>query len=163
MTRVLVRTVVGGTVATVAAAAVYLVVSAPPRHPAPDLPVPLTLAAQPSNADNHDFTITSGTSSCLYPGGTARVPLSVSNPYSFDILLTNVSASITGTSSAACPATPANVVVRAYQGALPLTVPSGRTVAAGSVPVSMPGTVAQACQNVTFTLHLQGTATKAKP
>ena len=122
-------------------------------------------AAGTNGAPNQDFPLIAGPAGDLYPGAVVRVPVSVSNPYPFDVLFTAVTATVSSTSAATCPATATNIVVQPYQGppTLPLAVPRGQRRTAGYIPVSMPGTVAQACQGVTFTLHLQGTATKAKP
>jgi len=125
----------------------------------------VTPAGQPAGGAAQDFALTAGPSGDLYPGALVRVPVTASNPYPFDILFAGVSATVSSGSPANCPATATNIAVGAYQGppALPLAVPRGQSRTAGYIPVSMPGSVAQACQGVTFTLHLQGTATKAKP
>jgi hypothetical protein len=115
-----------------------------------------------TNSGGDTFAISATTVTGLYPGATRSLVLTLSNPYSFDIKVTDLSATLTGTSSAGCPASSANLVVGRYQGppALPLTIAGSTIKPAGAIPLSMPRTVFNACQGVTFTLRLTGTATK---
>jgi len=114
------------------------------------------------NGNVDSFDVNGVTVSGLYPGGTKTLALSVTNPYTFDIKVSDLSASLIAASRPGCAATSANLVVRPYQGppALPLVVPKGAVQAAGVIPLFMPNTVANACQNGTFTLRLTASATK---
>jgi hypothetical protein len=132
------------------------------RAPASEQSVRLQLAANTTTDTSGAFTINATTVTGLYPGATKTLVLSITNPYSFDLNVTALSASLASTSSALCTASSTNLAVRAYQGppALPIRVKSSRTLTVGSIPLFMPNTVATACQGVTFTISLKGTASK---
>jgi hypothetical protein len=125
--------------------------------------VPLTIVTVASTSNSSDtFGVTATTVTGLYPGATRNLVLTLTNPYSFDIKVTDLSASLAGTSSPACAATAANLTVRPYQAppSLPVTLTANQVKAVGAIPLVMPRTVANGCQGATFTLSLTGTATK---
>jgi hypothetical protein len=152
------------TVAVLGFAIVYA--ANPPHIRTQDVPLTIVTVANSGNSgagNDATFDLNATTVSGLYPGAVRALALSVRNPYQFDIQVTDLSAALTATSNPACAATAANLVARPYLGppTLPLTVPGGQVRAAGVIPLAMPNTVANACQNTTFTLRLAGTATKA--
>lgn len=60
-----------------------------------------------------------------------------------------------------CRAVPANLSLGARKGpVLPMVVGARSSVPAGSIPLHTPGTLDDACQGVTFTIHLHGTAAR---
>jgi hypothetical protein len=132
---------------------------------APVAPVRGGTGGGSGGADVHRFAVNADTVPGLYPGAARAVTVTVTNPYHFDIRLTALSAALDATSAPACQAGPANLTVGALRAGpgLPLVVPAGRPVRVGDVPLSMPNTVADACQGATFTIRLAATATKARP
>lgn len=122
------------------------------------------LGRQPAApAGPQQFTIRAAPVDRLYPGATRYLRLTIANPYHFDVKITQLSTEVVRTSRTDCAPTPTNVVVRPYAGppSLPLVIPANRSRLVGSVPVSMPNTVTDGCQNAEFILKFHGTATKA--
>jgi hypothetical protein len=112
--------------------------------------------------DESVFAINTPPIADLYPGAVHSVPVTVVNPYPDDLQVTLVTGSLSWTSDPRCPASPANLTVGDFQGALPLLVPAHGSSPAGTIPVSMPDTAANSCQQVTFVVYLRGSATKVQ-
>lgn len=88
----------------------------------------------------------------LYPGASAQLVLTVTNPLHFAIVVTSISTTV-GSPSAGCVAS--NLTVAAFSGQL--------TVAAGgsaqvSVPVALSHAAPDACQAAVFPLQYSGVA-----
>ncbi len=97
----------------------------------------------------------------LYPGADRRLVLTMTNPYAFDLLVTDIHAELAATSNAGCDPVPANLELRDYTGELPLRVAAGSDHESGAVPLHMPNSVVDACQRATFTIALAADATRA--
>jgi hypothetical protein len=139
---------------------------APPRQPNGRV-LTLMLAgsseAEKGDDASHAFGIdANAVTAGLYPGAVKNLTMVVTNPYNFDLKVTDLSASVESTSDRRCSASAANLVLRRYQGPpeLPLVVRARQQRTAGVISLSMPNTVADGCQQATFTIRLQGTATK---
>lgn len=93
----------------------------------------------------------------LYPGGTVRLPLDITNPNAEDIRVTSIDVSVVATSGGSC--SPSNVHAADYAGE-GFLVPAGesRTI---SLALTMSAQAPDACQNVTFTLSYSGEAEQA--
>ena len=155
----------GGAPRQQATASLFPVVAAPPASAASQGSASNNGGGSNNGAGgpNGTFTIGAATVTGLYPGSHKDLQLVVANPYNFDIKITALAATLVATSTATCSVSPANLAVSAYAGppALPLVVPGNRSIPAGAIPLTMPNTVANGCQNATFTLQLSGTAAKA--
>lgn len=99
----------------------------------------------------------------LHPGAKRQMIIEVKNPQRFPISLTAVSGHLVATSRPGCKPEYANLIVGRYAGkpALPLTIAAGKQIRIGYLPITMPRTVANACQGATFTLRINATARKA--
>ncbi len=97
----------------------------------------------------------------LYPGADRRLVLTMTNPYAFDLLVTDVRAELAATSNPGCEPVPANLELRAYTGELPVRVDAKSEHESGAVPLHMPNSVVDACQRATFTIALTADATRA--
>jgi hypothetical protein len=111
-----------------------------------------------------EVTITPGTTTGqLYPGGTADVKLSISNPNAFAVTVPSLSLD-TGQGSGGF------AVDGGHSGCTPLSIlgfatqtngGAGWTLAAGTTPVTLTGALsmnasaANACQGATFTVYVQ--------
>lgn len=117
---------------------------------------------EPAEPNGLVFLITVPSVSGLYPGSSNLVPVSISNPFDFDIRVSRLEGKLMTTSNPGCALIPSNirVEVRPTTLPLPLDVTPQTTVAAGSIVVSMPNSVIDACQNATFTIRFSGTAAK---
>jgi hypothetical protein len=98
----------------------------------------------------------------LYPGAVKSFRLTVDNPNSYPIRVTELGGTLSTTSNRTCRPTPSNLVVRPRQGnvRLPLTVPARSSRGAGEIPLYMPNTVADACQRTSFVIRFNGSAEK---
>lgn len=102
---------------------------------------------------NGTFTI-AGNVAGMYPGLTAPMVLTVSNPKPFSIVVTSITTTI-GDANAACSAS--NLTVTAFSGQL--LVP-GLGSAATTVHASMAKSAGDPCQGATFPLVYNGLASK---
>jgi hypothetical protein len=97
----------------------------------------------------------SGSIGGLYPGDSAPLILTITNPQHFAIVVTSISTAV-GDATASCPAQ--NLAVGGFSGQL--DVPAG-----GSVNVSVPASLAHGapdgCQGAVFPLTYGGMAHKA--
>ena len=96
----------------------------------------------------------------LYPGATKTLTLRVTNPYGYSIRVLPVKAAVVRTTNrAGCLGIPANVTVstRGVKAAV-IKRKATRTV---TLHVTMPKTVADACQSATFRISFKARAVKA--
>ena len=107
------------------------------------------------------FALSAADRTGFYPGMVRDMTVTLTNPFPFDIEIDHLWASVDSTSSRHCAASPANLRVGLYQGVLPIRLGANAAQDAGSVPVTMPSTVDQACAGVHFAISLHGTAGKA--
>jgi hypothetical protein len=98
------------------------------------------------------FEVTGSPMEQFHPGAVRRTRVTVANPYPFAIRVQRVEARVTGTSKWRCRPAAANLTIGRHLGSLPLTVPAHGRTAAGEFEVTMPYTVADACQKATFRL-----------
>ncbi len=97
----------------------------------------------------------------LYPGADRRLVLTMTNPYAFDLVVTDIRAELAATSNAGCEPVPANLELHDFTGSLPLRVAAKSDRESGAVPLHMPNSVVDACQRATFTIALAAAATRA--
>jgi len=105
------------------------------------------------------FTISGATVQGMYPSAVRPMPLTIVNPYPFDLVIGELRGRVVSTSNRRCR--PANLVVRPYAGGLPLTAPARRRTAAGVLRLHMPPGADQACAGASFHILLTGTAKRA--
>ncbi|MFI5916383.1 hypothetical protein [Dactylosporangium sp. NPDC051541] len=98
----------------------------------------------------------------LYPGAVKSLAIVVSNVGRTDVRISDVSGRVTRTSRAGCAPTPQNLVVRRWEspGQSGLVIKAHEHRATGSLPLFMPNTVSNACQNTTFTITLLATGSQ---
>lgn len=104
------------------------------------------------------FAVTGSPMEQFHPGAVRRTRVTIANPYPFAIRVRQVDARVTGSSKSRCKPTPANLTIGKYRGGLPLIVPAGGRRTAGEFEVTMPDTVANACQRATFRLAFSASA-----
>jgi hypothetical protein len=112
------------------------------------------LVAVPAAAADEEFTVTARYSG-LYPGADTAVPVTVENPFAYDLAVESA-AVVVGDASAGCPA--ANVVAHSFAGRV--TVPA-RSRADLPIRMQMPATAPDACQGATFPLTFHATGAPA--
>jgi hypothetical protein len=110
--------------------------------------------AHPSAGPADRFAI-SGAATGLYPGGSAPLVLSVSNPNPFAIEVTSLTVSV-GNAGAGCPA--ANLAVTPFTGTLAV---AGRATAAVTLFATMSHGAPDACQGAVFSLRYAATAVRS--
>ena len=107
------------------------------------------------------FQVTGSPMEKFHPGAVRRTRVTIANPYPFAIRVHRVEARVTGTSKWRCKPTAANLTIGRFWGGLPLTVPAHGRKTAGEFEVTMPHTVADACQKATFQLAYSARADRA--
>jgi len=119
---------------------------------------------EPSNGNGNcvkTFGVTVGQTPLLYPSLVRQVPVTYSNPNSFDIEVATyrVSVSVPSSKATVCPASSLQVP----SGTVTLnprpTAPKKATVST-TIPVKLPATAPEGCQGVTFTITVNATAVK---
>lgn len=103
-------------------------------------------------------------SSPLYPGTTGTVTFTVTNPNPFAVEVTALTAaSVSGSSTATCPATDLTVAEATPLTFHPLAVPARATSGTESLGglVRLAADAPSACQGATFTIHLELSAVAA--
>jgi hypothetical protein len=120
----------------------------------------MTLVARPENAAGYAFTMRAAPVDGLYPGADRRLVLTMTNPYDFDLLVTDVRAGVVATTKPGCDPVPANLTVGGYDGELPVRVEAGEDRETGAFGLRMPNTVVDACQQAVFTLAVHADATR---
>ncbi|WP_285471460.1 hypothetical protein [Actinoplanes sp. NBRC 101535] len=96
----------------------------------------------------------------LHPGAAKRTRLTFANPYPFSISVRSVGAAVASTSKRSCKPAAANLRIGQYLGSLPLNVPARGRRSAGELEVTMPNSVADACQRTTFQLKITASAVR---
>jgi hypothetical protein len=97
----------------------------------------------------------------LYPGKTKPMKLTVINPYGFRLRLQRLSGRVATSSQRGCSPTSSNLVVRDFDGRLPVTIAAhGRVTLAGSIPVTMPWGASQKCAGSHFMIRLSGAGSR---
>jgi uncharacterized protein (DUF2126 family) len=154
-------TLVAATALTgLAVATVYAVPSGPGDG---DMVVTASTGTMPENGSTpFEIKVNGKQVKNLYPGASKPLPLKLSNPYRFDIVVTAIRADIVSTSRKACKPGPATVTTEPYLGTLPVTIKARKTTAAGFIPVVMAPNAPAACAKVFFKMRLVGTARKAQ-
>lgn len=118
---------------------------------------------QPSN--NHGncagvFGVAVGTASGLVPTRTASLPVTWSNPNSFDILVDGYTVSATASNRVGCAMgsiqTPGKVVL---SGGSRINV-AGRRSTTTTLTVAMPNSAPDACRGATYSINVTATAVK---
>ena len=95
----------------------------------------------------------------LYPGATRPLTVKVTNSYPFAITVTPLTTRVRSTNKLGCTGAATNlVVVPAGARSLPIRAHRSKTVL---LQVSMPASVANACQGATFSLSFSARATRA--
>jgi hypothetical protein len=111
-------------------------------------------------ASRRGFGITASPVPGLYPGATKPLTLRVTNPYGYSIRVLPVTAAVVRTTNrSGCLGIPANVTVSTR--GLKAVVIRRKATKTLILRVSMPRTVANACQGATFKITFKGRAVKA--
>ncbi len=96
----------------------------------------------------------------LYPRATKVFQVKISNPYTFSIRVPALTATVAArTTKVGCTGAKTNIVVTT-KGMRAVVIPK-RTSRVATIHVTMPSTVANACQGARFTITLRGRATRA--
>jgi len=119
---------------------------------------------EPSNGNGNcvkSFGVSVGQSQTLYPGLVRTLPVTYSNPNSFDILVTTyrVSVTVPSSQSSACPASSLQVPSGTVSLNPPLTAPRNGSVAT-TIPIKLSANAPDGCQSVTFTITVNASAVK---
>lgn len=119
---------------------------------------------EPSNGNGNclkTFGVTVGQVPTLYPSLVRQVPVTYSNPNSFDISVTTyrVSVSVPSSRSSACPASSLQVPAGTSTLTPALTAPRNGSVST-TFPVRLPADAPEGCQDVTFSITVNASAVK---
>ena len=109
--------------------------------------------ADHSTAEKHSFSL-SGNVDGLYPGAALPLRVTVTNPDAFDIDVTNIDVTVSGTNR--CSAH--NVVVAPFSGSVRI---AKRATAVVPLTVTFSSTAPNECQGESFGLHYTAIAQKA--
>jgi hypothetical protein len=140
------------TIAVVLAAAAGLAAHAPGR--AAPQPARLELIA----LLKHPVTVTSAPVTGLYPGSSKTLTVRVKSNYSWKIKIPKLTAKVSAaTSRTGCAGGPANLVLSTSGRAITINPRKTGTI---RLTVTMPRTVADACQGATFRISLTARAIK---
>jgi hypothetical protein len=106
----------------------------------------------------HAFTI-SGAVDGLFPGATSKLFVTVTNPNNQAMTVTDLSATLQSVSDApGCDASTADLTIGKYTGEDFDVAKNSSASSSGYIPLSLPHTVANACQGATYNLQYSGTA-----
>jgi hypothetical protein len=94
----------------------------------------------------------------LYPGAGRPLTVTVTNPYAFPIKVGPLKANVKSSNRQGCTAAASNLKVSASSGGLAIRAHKTKTVV---FQVTMPRTVANACQGARFALSFSARATRA--
>jgi len=100
----------------------------------------------------------SGNITGLYPGAHPNLPVLVTNQNNQDIKVTQIQIMVTATNKTGCTTASTNLQPTNYTG--PGFVVHANSSATINLPITMPSTVSNACQDATFTLSYGGSAVK---
>lgn len=125
-----------------------------------------TLVVQPTR----DFRIAGNLTTPLAPGSQAPLDLALTNPYGFNLRITDLGVGLAGTSAAGCSAAQNFAVTQIPADRYPITLPAGQTRTLGQlgIPDSAKPQVEMlnqsfnqdACKNATITFRYSGSAGK---
>lgn len=122
----------------------------------------MTLTAAPgADGTNPVFTVRGAAVEDLYPGARRRLVLTLTNSSRHDLVVTGMHARLTSTSKPGCAPVATNLEVERYIGALPARVSARDELKAGAVPLHMPNSVVDECQEATFTVTVTADAAVA--
>lgn len=106
----------------------------------------------------HSFTISGGVQG-LFPGVTSKLFLTVTNPNNQAMTVTGLTATLQSVSGATgCNASASNLTVGSYSGGQFDVAKNSSVASSGFIPLSLPTSVANACQGATYNLTYSGTA-----
>jgi hypothetical protein len=106
----------------------------------------------------HSVTVTSVPVAGLYPGAARTLTVQVKSPYGWKIKVPSLKAKVAAaTSRAGCAGIPANLVLSRTSRAITIMPKKTGKIL---VTVTMPRTVANACQGATFRISLTARAVK---
>lgn len=119
---------------------------------------------EPSNGNGNcakTFGVTVGQTPLLYPSLVRQLPVTYSNPNSFDISITtyHVSVSVPSSQATACPASSLQVPSGTITLSPALTAPKKGSVAT-TIPIKLPADAPEGCQGVTFSITVNASAVK---
>ena len=117
-------------------------------------------SSQAGNCE-HRFGVAVGQTQTLYPGLTRSLPVTFTNPNSFDILVTSYRVSVAAPASKAttCPASNLQVPSGTVNLNPRLAAPKQGSVAT-TVPIKLSADAPDACQQVTFSITVNASAVK---
>ena len=125
-----------------------------------------TLVVQPTR----DFRIAGNLTTPLAPGSQAPLDLALTNPYGFNLRITDLGVGLAGTSAAGCSAAQNFAVTQIPADRYPITLPAGQTRTLGQlgIPDSDKPQVEMlnqpfnqdACKNATIIFRYSGSAGK---
>lgn len=132
-----------------------------PTEPAGVLGVSAGVGSVSSNGggSTKHLRVSVGSSVGLWPGRTVGLPVTVTNPNSFDISVTSYSVAVTGTSKPACAVDNLTTGPSTASPSTPVAVGRHGT-AANSVPVTLRSTAPDPCAGARFTLSVTAVAVK---
>jgi hypothetical protein len=148
--------IIAGTMAAIAAGALTYAAN---TRGSTDLDMELTASRSPN--ERYTFTITGTPIDGLYPGAVRTIRLTFTNPYGYDLNVTAMRVELVAASKPGCQPIATNLEIGPYSGRLPVVVPAEDSKATGNVPLRMPNTVANDCQQAVFTIKLSGDAVRA--
>ncbi|MFI7603227.1 hypothetical protein [Actinoplanes sp. NPDC049681] len=122
----------------------------------------MTLTAAGADDQNPAFTVRGTAVENLYPGARRRLVLTLANPSRVALLVTGMHARLTATDRPGCAPVASNLEVEPYTGALPARIGARESRQAGAVPLHMPNSVVDACQEATFTVAVTADAVAAR-
>lgn len=125
-----------------------------------DQEMELTASATPA-ASHYTFAVRATPVENLYPGAVKQLRLTFANPYDVDLMVTDIRATLVATNRSGCLPIATNLAVLPYTGDFPVRVKANSSRPAGNVPLHMPNSVANECQEATFTITLHADATRA--
>lgn len=126
-----------------------------------EAPARLTSASWTTYGHPRSFLASGRSIAGMFPGRTARMGITISNPYRFPIRVIDVRGEVVATSNRGCPPTSASLLIGGYKGELPKRLRPFSTNDSGYLPVRMPVSAARACALNNFKIQIVGTAVRA--
>jgi hypothetical protein len=117
---------------------------------------------EPSNGNGNcvkSFGVTVGRAQTLYPGLVRTLPVTYSNPNSFDILVTTYRVSVTSPQPSTCPASSLQVPSGTVTLNPQLTAPKSGSVGT-TIPIKLSANAPDGCQSVSFAITVTASAVK---
>lgn len=120
----------------------------------PDAP-----CTDPSNDKcEHHFGVSVGQTQTLYPGLARTLPVTYSNPYSFDILVSSYRVTVSVDRPASCAVT--NLIVTGTVNLNPKLLVARSSSASTTIPVTLAAGAPNGCQQAKFSLTVDATGVK---